>query len=160
MIARSIKELEDVWLKLDKAKNFSDNIGGFGIGVNGLLSLFSAATEWLGGIEVFEIWTLIVGAYLVYLGLRARAAPGTMVKVFLYLGIDVLVDLIPIPFIGGVMDAIYRGPLTAARALQKDIERTHWIEGSSHDAKASGAYARHFEEMRAQKKRRVVYLAD
>ena len=160
MIARSIKELEDVWLKLDKTKNFSDNIGGFGIGVNGLLSLLSAATEWLGGIEVFELWTLIIGAYLVYLGLKARASPGAMVKVFLYLGIDAVVDLIPIPMVGGVMDAIYRGPLTAARALQKDIERTHWIEGSSHEARASGAYARHFEEMRAQKKRRVVYLAD
>jgi Domain of unknown function (DUF4112) len=160
MIARSIKELEDVWLKLDKTKNFSDNIGGFGIGVNGLLSLLSAATEWLGGIEIFELWTLIIGGYLLFLAMRSRASPGTLVKVFIYLGIDMIVDLIPIPMVGGIMDAIYRGPLTAARAIQKDIERTHWIEGTSHEAKASGAYARHFEEMRAQKKRRVVYLHD
>lgn len=160
MVARSIQELEAVWLKLDKTKSFSDNLGGLGIGVNGLLSLFSGATEWLGGVEVFEIWTLLIGAYLVTLGLRSRASPGTMVKVFFYLGIDALIDLIPIPMVGGVVDAVYRGPLTAARALQKDIERTHWVEGTSQAAKASGAHARHLAEMRAEKKRRLVYLAD
>lgn len=158
MVARSIKDLEDVWLKLDKAKNFSDNVGGLGIGVNGLLALVSAGTDWLGGIEVFEIWTLFVGAYLVFLGLRSRASPGTMFKVFIYLGIDILLDLLPIA--GGLVDAVYRGPLTAARALQKDIERTHWVQGTFREAKASGAHERHLQEMRAERKRRLVYLGD
>jgi hypothetical protein len=160
MVARSIEDLEAIWLKLDKTKSFSDNLFGLGIGVNGLLSLLSGATEWLGGIEVFEIWTLFIGLYLLSLGLRSRASPGTMVKVLFYLGIDAMIDLTPIPMVGGVIDAVYRGPLTAARALQKDIERTHWVEGTSHEAKASGAHARHLAEMRAQKKRRLVYLAD
>jgi hypothetical protein len=160
MVARSIKELEDIWLKLDRTKSFSDNFAGLGIGVNGLLALLSGATEWLGGLEVFEVWTLIIGAYLVLLGLRSRASPGTMVKVLVYLGVDAMIDLIPIPMVGGVIDAVYRGPLTAARALQKDIERTHWVEGTSHQAKASGLHAQHLADMRAQKKRRLVYLAD
>ena len=160
MVARSIPELEAVWLKLDKAKNISDNFLGLGIGVNGMLALLSGATEWLGGIEVFQLWTLIIGGYLVWLGLQARASPGTMLKVFVYMGLDALIDLIPIPMVGGAVDAVFRGPLVAARALQKDIERTHWVEGRSREAKASGAHAEHVKQMRAQKKRRLVYLDD
>ncbi|MNR69173.1 hypothetical protein D3C85_1942450 [compost metagenome] len=51
--------------------------------------------------------------------------------------------------------------MLAARALQKDIETTHWVEDSEASATASGEHERHLIEMRAdRKKRRIVYLHD
>jgi hypothetical protein len=168
MIARSIKDLEGIWTQLDRSKWLTDKIIGFGpvgIGLNGFTAL---ATSWFPilGTGVFETFTLVVAAYLLFQALRARASPGAVIAVLLVLFLDAafdLFDLIPFPgvgMLGGIADAIFRGPLLAAKIIQKDIERTHWIEGSAREARASGLIERHFEEMRAQKKRRVVYLAD
>ncbi len=59
------------------------------------------------------------------------------------------------------MDTLFPGQLLAARALQKDIETTHWVEASEADARAAGDHDRHLQEMRRDpKKRRIVYLHD
>ena len=51
--------------------------------------------------------------------------------------------------------------LMAAKALQKDIESTHWVEASEREARASGAHERHLADMRRNPKlRRIVYLHD
>jgi hypothetical protein len=163
MIARSIKDLEKIWLQLDRSKWLTDNIlrfGPFGIGLNGITALATSSVPILG-IGVFELFTLVVAAYLLIQAVRSRASAGTVLLVILVLGLDALFDLLDfIPFLGGAIDAVFRGPLVAARILQKSIERTHWIEGTEREARASGAYARHVAEMHAQKKRRLVYLGD
>jgi hypothetical protein len=163
MQARSIKELEAVWSKLDRSKWLTDNIigiGGVGIGLNGLVAMVTSAIPGFG-ILGFEAFTLIVAAYLLSLAVRARAAPSTILWMLVVLGLDASFDLLDvIPFLGGIVDTVFRGPLLAARLLQHDIERTHWVEGSRREAMASGAHVQHLAEMRAQKKRRVVYLGD
>lgn len=163
MIARSIKDLEKIWLQLDRSKWLTDNIfkiGPFGIGLNGLTALATSSVPILG-IGAFELFTLVVAAYLLIQAVRSRASAGTVLLVILVLGLDALFDLLDfIPFLGGAIDAVFRGPLLAARLLQKSIERTHWIEGTEREARASGAYAQHVAEMHAQKKRRLVYLGD
>ena len=163
MIARSIKDLEQIWLQLDRSKWLTDNIlkfGPFGIGLNGLAALATSSLPILG-IGVFELFTLVVAAYLLIQAVRSRASAGTVLLVIFVLGLDALFDLLDfIPFLGGAIDAVFRGPLVAARILQKSIERTHWIEGTEREARASGVYDRHVAEMHAQKKRRLVYLGD
>ena len=44
------------------------------------------------------------------------------------------------------------------RAIQKEIERTHWIEGGLSAARAEGLLDGHLAAMRAGKKKRLVYL--
>jgi hypothetical protein len=166
MIARSIKDLEQIWLQLDRSKWLTDNIlrvGPFGIGLNGLTALLGGSVPILG-MGAFELFTLVVAAYLLIQAMRSRASFGTVLLVAFVLALDAafdLLDVIPfLGFLGGAIDAVFRGPLVAARILQKSIERTHWIEGTEHEARASGAHARHVAEMHAQKKRRLVYLGD
>jgi hypothetical protein len=163
MIARSIQDLEKIWLQLDRSKWLTDSIfkiGPLGIGLNGLTALLTSSVP-IVGIGAFELFTLVVAAYLLIQAVRSRASAGTVLLVMFVLGLDALFDLLDfIPFLGGAIDAVFRGPLVAARILQKSIERTHWIEGTEREARASGAYARHVAEMQAQKKRRLVYLGD
>jgi hypothetical protein len=163
MIARSINDLEKIWIQLDRSKWLTDNIikfGPLGIGLNGLTALLTSSVPILG-IGAFELFTVVVAAYLLIQAVRSRASAGTVLLVVFVLGLDALFDLLDfIPFLGGAIDAVFRGPLVAARILQKSIERTHWIEGTEREARASGAYARHVAEMHAQKKRRLVYLGD
>jgi hypothetical protein len=165
MIARSVKDLEGVWSQLEGSKWLTDKIigfGPFGIGLNGITALATDAVPVLG-IGVFQAFTLMVGLYLLMQAFRARTSPGAMIAMALVLLLDAafdLLDLLPVPFLGGLVDAIFRGPLLAAKIIQKDIERTHWIEGSARDAHASGQHAKNLAEMHAQKKKRLVYLAD
>jgi hypothetical protein len=163
MIARSIKDLEGIWLQLDRSKWLTDKIIGFGpigIGLNGMAALATSAAGPLG-IPAFEFLTLIIALYLLVQAVRARASPGAIMAVLLVLILDACFDLLDfVPFLGGLIDAVFRGPLLAAKIIQKDIERTHWIEGGEHEARATGAHARHLEEMRVQKKRRLVYLGE
>lgn len=163
MIARSIKDLEKIWTQLDRSKWLTDSVikfGPFGIGLNGLTALATSSIPILG-IGAFELFTLVVAAYLLMQAVRSRASAGTILLVMFVLGLDAFFDLLDvIPFLGGAIDAVFRGPLVAARILQKSIENTHWVEGAEHEARASGAHARHVAEMRAQRKRRLVYLGD
>ena len=166
MVARSIPELEKVWTSLEHSKRFSDgliSIGGVGLlGVNGLIALATAALqpfiagEWLAGV-LFEAYTAITALYLLGLAISARASPGTILKVLIYLGVDAGLDIIPF---GGAADAVLRAPRLAAGAIQKEIEQTHWVDASWRDVRASGSYAQHLSEMRAAGKRRVVFLRD
>jgi hypothetical protein len=82
-----------------------------------------------------------------------------------YLGlvsITTMVGEVPfLDFVPSVVDVLFPGHLMAARALQKDIESTHWVEASEREAKASGAHESHLAEMRRKGGlRRVVYLHD
>jgi hypothetical protein len=80
-----------------------------------------------------------------------------------WLGLDTLTTLtgealfVPVD----VIDVLFPGHLLAAKALQKDIAATHWVEGSEREAKASGEHARHLARVAGDEKlRRIVYLHD
>ena len=82
-----------------------------------------------------------------------------------YLGLDSVTTVIGevpfLDFVPSVVDVLFPGHLLAAKALQKDIETTHWVEASEREARASGEHERHLTEMRRKGGlRRVVYLHD
>jgi hypothetical protein len=151
MVARSIPEIERIWLNVDSIKKLFDRIiplGPFGgIGLDGMLA-------WAPGINI--IVSAGAGAYLLLQGVRARATPGTLLRMAAYLGIDTMTDAVPIPFAGAALDTIFQAHMMAANALQKDIESTHWVHGSRRD----NDHERHVADMRASGKKRLVYLHD
>ena len=77
-----------------------------------------------------------------------------------YLGFDTATDVVPIPGVGSVLDTVFQGQMLAGTALQKDIERTHWVEASYRDAKAAGLHDMHVAEMRRLGLKRLIYLHD
>jgi hypothetical protein len=80
-----------------------------------------------------------------------------------YLGADSATTLVgeAVPFAPDIVDFFFPGHLMAAKALQKDIETTHWVEANEGLARASGEHEGHLAAMRADpKKRRIVYLHD
>ena len=44
--------------------------------------------------------------------------------------------------------------------LFRFIETTHWVDASWRDARANGEYDLHHANMRAERKRRLVFLRD
>ena len=161
MVARSIPELEKIWTTLEHSKKFSDgliSIGGVGLlGVNGLIAFASSALSVPAEI-LFEAYTAITALYLLGLAVSARASPGTIIKVLIYIGLDAGLDLVPV--FGGLADAALRAPRLAAGAIQKEIEQTHWVDASWREVRAAGAYDQHHADMRAAGKKRLVFLHD
>jgi hypothetical protein len=155
MVARSRAEIERIWVNVDSVKKLFDRIiplGPFGgIGLDGMLA-------WVPGLNI--LFSAGAGGYLLIQALRARASPGTLLRMATYLGIDTLTDVAPIPLAGAALDTVFQAHMMAANALQKDIESTHWVEGRSGDARASGAEGYHRQQARENGLRRVVYLHD
>jgi hypothetical protein len=80
-----------------------------------------------------------------------------------YLGLDTATTAVGevVPFAPDIVDLLFPGHLMAARALQKDIETTHWVEANEREARAGGAHEGHVADMRRNPKlRRIVYLHD
>ncbi len=156
MAVRTRAEIERIWLHVESVKKLFDRIiplGPFGgIGLDGLLA-------WAPGINI--LFSAGAGGYLLLQGIRARASPATLFRMAGYLGIDTMTDAVPIPFAGAALDTVFQAHMMAATALQKDIESTHWVEGSGRDARASGAHENHMAHVRATPGlKRVVYLHD
>lgn len=152
MRARSLNDVERVWSNVDGWKKASDRIiglGPFGVGLDGILT-------WIPGVG--DAYTVGAGGWLLVQGLRARAAPMTLAKMAAALLLDT--STAAVPFAGAVVDFFFPGHLMAAKMLQADIESTHWVDGSLREARASGTLDGHLAEMKARKKKRVVFLAD
>jgi len=152
-MVKSVADVENVWLSVERIKKISDRvvgIGPFGLGLDAVLT-------WIPGLGT--IYTVAAGGWLMLLGLRVRAGPGTLVRMLGYLTIDTVTGAVP--FAGDAIDALFPGHLLAAKALQKHIESTHWIEMSQSEAREQGVYNTHREEMKQDRRlRRVVYLHD
>ncbi|RZJ39921.1 MAG: DUF4112 domain-containing protein [Brevundimonas sp.] len=159
MPKRTIGDIEKIWTNVESVKKLSDRvigIGPFGVGMDGLLT-------WIP--VVGTAYTVGAAGWLIVQAIRARAAPGTVVRMAGYLGLDSVttaVGEVPfLDFVPSVVDVLFPGHLMAAKALQKDIETTHWVEASERDARASGDHDRHVAKMKADPKlRRIVYLHD
>jgi hypothetical protein len=157
MARRTIGDIEKIWSNVEGVKKLSDRvvgIGPFGIGLDGLLTWAPI----IGTVYSFGAagWLLIQAG-------RAKASPGTLVRMLGYLGLDTTTTAVGevIPFAPDIVDFFFPGHLLAARALQKDIESTHWVEGNEQEARASGDHERHLEVVKRDPKlRRVVYLHD
>ena len=91
--------------------------------------------------------------------LRAKATPATLARMGAYMAIDTATGTVPIA--GDIVDTFFPGQLMAARALQKHIESTHWVEDTEANARATGDHEMH--EARVQKDKtlkRIIYLHD
>lgn len=157
MARRSVADIEKIWSNVEGVKKLSDRalgIGPFGIGLDGLLT-------WIP--VVGTVYSVGAAGWLLIQAGRARATPSTLLRMVGYLGLDSATTAVGevIPFAPDVVDVFFPGHLMAAKALQKDIESTHWVEASERDARASGDHDRHVADMRRNPKlRRVVYLHD
>lgn len=158
MAKRTIGDIEKIWANVEGVKKLSDRvigIGPFGIGMDGLLT-------WVPIIGT--AYTVGAAGWLMVQAGRAKASPGAVVRMLGYLGIESLVTAVGevpfLDFVPSVADVLFPGHLLAARALQQDIEATHWVEANERESRASGAHERHLAEMRRSKLKRVVYLHD
>lgn len=157
MARRSVADIEKIWSNVEGVKKLSDRavgIGPFGIGLDGLLT-------WVP--VVGTVYSVGAAGWLLVQGIRARAAPGTLLQMVSYLGLDTATTAVGevIPFAPDIVDLLFPGHLMAARALQKDIETTHWVEANEREARAAGAHEGHVADMRRNPKlRRIVYLHD
>ncbi|RZJ16775.1 MAG: DUF4112 domain-containing protein [Brevundimonas sp.] len=153
MAKRNIGDIEKIWSNVEGVKKLSDRvigIGPFGLGLDALLT-------WVP--VVGTVYTVGTGGWLFVQGLRAKAGPGTLARMAAYMAFDTATGTVPL--LGDAVDTLFPGQLLAARALQKDIETTHWVEANEAEARASGDHDRHLEEMRSDpKKKRIVYLHD
>ncbi|MCS6627163.1 DUF4112 domain-containing protein [Roseibacterium beibuensis] len=159
MARRTIGDIEKIWTNVEGVKKLSDRaigIGPFGIGLDGLLT-------WVP--VVGTVYSVGAAGWLLVQAGRVKASPVTFARMIGYLGLDSLTTMIgEIPFLDfvpSVVDVLFPGHLMAAKALQKDIETTHWVEASERKARASGDHERHVAEMRSKGGlRRVAYLHD
>lgn len=153
MPKRTIGDIEKIWSNVEGVKKLSDRavgLGPFGIGMDGLLT-------WIP--VVGTVYSVGAGGWLLMQAVRAKASPATIARMVGYLGVDVATGEVPVA--GDVVDFFFPGHLMAAKALQKDIETTHWVEQNERDARASGDHERHVATMKADpKKRRIIYLHD
>lgn len=153
MARRSITDIEKIWSNVEGIKKLSDRvigIGPFGLGMDALLT-------WVP--VVGTAYTVGTGAWLVLQAVRAKASPATLARMAAYMAVDTATGTVPIA--GDVVDTFFPGQLLAAKALQKDIESTHWVEDNEAGARASGEHDRHMDRVRNDPKlRRVVYLHD
>lgn len=152
MAKRSIRDIEKVWSRVEGVRKLSDRvigIGPWGVGMDGLLTWIPL----VGG-----AYSLGAGLLLFASALQAKASGRTLAKMGAYLLFDVAVTEVPVA--GSVVDFFFVGHQFAGKALQKEIEATHWVEANGREARASGDHERHLADMRAAGRRRVVYLHD
>lgn len=151
MARRTVGDIEKIWSNVEGIKKLSDRvvgIGPFGVGMDGLLT-------WVP--IVGTAYTVGAAGWLLYQARQAQASTMTIAKMVGYLAFDTATGAVPIA--GDVVDTLFPGHLMAARALQKEIESTHWVEANEAEAKASGEHDRHLETVRTNEKlKRVVYL--
>ncbi|MGZ9113541.1 MAG: DUF4112 domain-containing protein [Brevundimonas sp.] len=157
MARRSVADIEKIWSNVEGVKKLSDRVigvGPFGIGLDGLLT-------WIP--VVGTVYSVGAAGWLLVQATKAKATPGTLMCMVGYLGLDSATTAVGevIPFAPDVVDLFFPGHLMAAKALQKDIESTHWVEANEGEARASGEHDRHLADMRKNPKlRRIVYLHD
>jgi len=159
MARRTIGDIEKIWSNVEGVKKLSDRVvglGPFGIGLDGLLT-------WIP--VVGTAYSVGTAGWLLWQAVQVKAGPGTVVRMLGYLGLDSVTTAIGevpfLDFVPSVADMLLRGHLMAAKALQKDIESTHWVEASEREARAAGDHDRHLATVRNDPKlRRIVYLHD
>lgn len=153
MAKRSIRDIENIWSNVEGVKNLSDRvigIGPFGMGLDAMLT-------WVP--VVGTAYTVGTGGWLMLQAVRAKATPATLARMGAYMAIDTATGTVPIA--GDIVDTFFPGQLMAARALQKHIESTHWVEDTEANARATGDHEMHEARVQNDKTlKRIIYLHD
>jgi hypothetical protein len=165
MFAKSYDEITQIYGALERIKRLSDGLLKIGpinvIGIDGLLAL--VPIPGLG-----TVYSVVAGLIILFQGLRARVSPVTWFTALIILLVDsgiATADSIAkfagpfVYLIPGGADALFQGHLYAAHIIQKDIARTHYVDGSASEARKSGTHQAHRSSVKATKgKSRLVYL--
>ena len=153
MARRSIRDIENIWSNVEGVKKLSDRvigIGPFGMGLDAMLT-------WVP--VVGTAYTVGTGGWLMLQAVRAKATPATLARMGAYMAIDTATGTVPIA--GDIVDTFFPGQLMAARALQKHIESTHWVEDTEANARATGDHEMHKARVQNDKTlKRIIYLHD
>ena len=153
MARRSIRDIENIWSNVEGVKKLSDRvigIGPFGMGLDAMLT-------WVP--VVGTAYTVGTGGWLMLKAVRAKATPATLARMGAYMAIDTATGTVPIA--GDIVDTFFPGQLMAARALQKHIESTHWVEDTEANARATGDHEMHEARVQNDKTlKRIIYLHD
>lgn len=153
MARRSIRDIENIWSNVEGVKKLSDRvigIGPFGMGLDAMLT-------WVP--VVGTAFTVGTGGWLMLQAVRAKATPATLARMGAYMAIDTATGTVPIA--GDIVDTFFPGQLMAARALQKHIESTHWVEDTEANARATGDHEMHEARVQNDKTlKRIIYLHD
>jgi len=153
MARRTIADIEKIWANVEGVKKLSDRVigvGPVGLGLDALLT-------WVP--VVGTAYTVGTAGWLIFQATRAKATPAVLAQMAAYMALDTATGTVPIA--GDIVDTFFPGQLLAARALQKHIETTHWVEDSEAAARAAGDHDRHLETVRADPRlKRIVYLHD
>ena len=138
---------------VEGVKKLSDRvigIGPFGMGLDAMLT-------WVP--IVGTAYTVGTGGWLMLQAVRAKATPATLARMGAYMAIDTATGTVPIA--GDIVDTFFPGQLMAARALQKHIESTHWVEDTEANARATGDHEMHEARVQNDKTlKRIIYLHD
>lgn len=156
MLARSHEDIHRIDDSLNAIKRLSDGIIKIGpinvIGIDGILS-------WIPLPFADTAYSLLAGLFILVQGIRARCDAGTLIAAAIVLMMDSgvsIIDGIPVIPAGGLLDTLFQGQLYACHMIQKNIEKTLYVERGSSDR----SHAENLAEMRATKgKKRLVYLA-
>ena len=89
-------------------------VGPLNIGIDSVLALLPVG----GG-----LYTIGLGAWLLYMGHKAQASPATLVRMGAYVGLDALTAAVPL--LGSAVDMLFPGHILAVRALRADLERRY-----------------------------------
>jgi cytochrome b subunit of formate dehydrogenase len=158
MFAKTHDDVRRIYDSVDTVKRLSDRIIGIGpiniIGLDGILA-------WFPGVA--PVYSVLAGGFILLQGARARCDLVTLVAAFIVLamdsGISLFDGLVPVIPAGSILDTFFQGHLYAAHMIQKDIEKTHYVEGSASQAHRDGSHQENLGEMRSTKgKKRIVYL--
>jgi hypothetical protein len=158
MFAKTQDDIRKIYDSLDTVKRLSDRIIGIGpiniIGLDGILA-------WIPIPGLDMAYSVLAGGFILIQGIRARCDLVTIVAAGLALGADAGLSLgdIVVPILGSAADTLFQGQLYACHMLQKDIDKTMYVEGRASDAHRSGEHKANVEAMRETKgKKRIVYL--
>lgn len=153
MAARTVADIEKIWSNVEGIKKLSDRVigvGPVGFGLDALLT-------WIP--IVGTGYTVGTAGWLLFQARQAHASTTTLAKMCGYMAIDTATGTVPLA--GDIVDTFFPGQLLAARALQKEIAETHWVEGTRAAAEASGENDRHHQLLRSRSDlKRIVYLHD
>lgn len=145
--------MEAVRARLTKWRKLSDKlftVFGHGVGLDGILTFVPG----VGG-----VYSLSVGAYLISQAFHVRASKTTLAKMGALLALDSVTGEIPLA--GDAFDIWLRAHARMARALEREMERTHYVAESRASAVAGGRLERHQRDMHnTGGKRRMVFLGD
>ncbi|MFT4090500.1 MAG: DUF4112 domain-containing protein [Asticcacaulis sp.] len=158
MFVRSQQAVDKLYNSVGLVKRLSDGLIKIGpvnvIGLDGILA-------WVPGVPLGAIYSVSASTFIMVQALRARISPFTFVKTLLILladsGLSSVTSLIP--FLPAAADTLFQGHLYASHIVQKEIEKTWYIDGSQQAAYDRGLHEDNLAALKKMRgKKRLVYL--